>query len=77
MTELRTVQELCLDKVTLSPRFGVEQGFKADGSVKVRPIDDFTRSGCNAATRAPEKLRYESVDAFLATIRSARPVREI
>ncbi len=29
--------------MTCSPRFGIEQGVKADGSVKIRAVDDFTR----------------------------------
>ena len=50
----------------------VLSGVKADGSPKVRPIDDFTRSGCNAATGPAERLRYESLDLFLETIRQAK-----
>ena len=33
---------------------------KADGSAKLRPIDDFSRSGCNATVDAGEKLRIPS-----------------
>jgi len=40
-------------------------GLKPDGSVKIRPIDDLTRSGCNLATAPSEKLRYESLDLLL------------
>ena len=43
-----------LDCITVSPRFCVLQ-LKADGSTSYRPIDDFTRSGCNKATVAQEK----------------------
>ena len=46
-------------------------GVKADGSAKLRPVDDFTRSGCNPDTCASEKLRYDSGDTFLALLRSA------
>ena len=56
-------------QVTLSPRFAVVQGVKANGDPKVRPIDDLTRSGCNAATETTEKLSYESLDALLAVLR--------
>ena len=45
------------------------QGVKANGEPKVRPIDDLTRSGCNAATDTTEKLSYESLDALLAVLR--------
>jgi len=48
----------------------VVQGTKADGSTKVPPIDDFTKSGCNAATEIIEKLSYESLDALLAVLRA-------
>ena len=37
---------------------------------QVRPIDDLTRSGCNAATETTEKLSYESLDALLAVLRA-------
>ena len=53
----------------MSPRFAVVQGVKANGDPKVRPIDDLTRSGCNAATETTEKLSYESLDALLAVLR--------
>ena len=59
-----------LEQVTLSPRFAVVQGKKPDGTPKVRPIDDLTRSGCNAATETAEKLSYESLDALLAPLRA-------
>lgn len=45
-------------------------GRKPDGSVKVRPIDDMTRSGCNAATASGEKLRYENLDVFFRGMRA-------
>ena len=61
--------ELNLSAVTLSPRFCIEQGTKADGSVKLRAIDDLTRSGLNAITWATEKLQYEAFDAMLGCMR--------
>ena len=33
---------VCLDTVTLSPRFGVEQGTDDEGNPKIRTIDDFS-----------------------------------
>ena len=33
-----------LGDVLLVPRFGIEQGFKEDGSVKVRAVDNFSWS---------------------------------
>lgn len=35
---------------SVSPRFAVEQGVKPDGSRKIRPVHDFTASGCNKYT---------------------------
>lgn len=43
-----------------------------DGSIKLRAVDDFTRSGCNAATAPTEKLHYENLDYFVAALRAAR-----
>ena len=63
--------EVDLGAITLTPRFCIEQGTKADGTPKLRPVDDFSRSGCNAATFPGEKLVYESLDHFLAAIRMA------
>ena len=66
----RHAHEANLDQVTLSPRFAVIQGVKPDGSPKVRPVDDLTRSECNAATEVTEKLAYESLDELLASARA-------
>ena len=44
---------------------------KPDGSEKLRPIDDFSKSGCNEATHATEKLKYDACEVFLATLREA------
>ena len=60
--------EACKDKI-LSPRFAVEQGLKPDGSLKIRPIDDFTASGCNAHTIPAEKLKCDTLDLLLACMR--------
>ena len=70
MDRPRLSHEVDLEVVTLSPRFAVVQGKKDDGSTRVRPIDDFTKSGCNAATETTEKLSYESLDALLAVLRA-------
>ena len=39
-------------------------GVKSNGEPKLRAIDDFTRSEVNAHTRATEKLRCDTLDAF-------------
>ena len=55
----------------VTPRFSIEQGVRKDGSVKHRPIDDFTRSRCNSATIPTERLRYDSLDTFLGALQQA------
>ncbi len=53
----------------LSPRFGVEQGVREDGSKKVRPIDDYSASGVNACCQPCERTRHDGVDALYALTR--------
>ena len=53
----------------LMPRFPVSQP-KQDGSVKIRPVDDGTRAGINAATTPSEKLTVDGVDRVLAACRA-------
>jgi len=47
-------------------------GVRADGSPKLRAIDDFTRSRVNERTYPTEKLRYESIESLLALLRLCR-----
>jgi len=49
-------------------------GTKPDGSCKLRPIDDMSRSDCNLATAPSEKLEYESLDKFLKVIQATEKV---
>ncbi|CAK0846148.1 unnamed protein product, partial [Prorocentrum cordatum] len=56
------------ETIRLAPRFGVPQP-KPDGSTKVRPMDDFTRSGVNGARAPAEKLGVEGVDMLVALAR--------
>ena len=44
-------------------------GFKPDGSIKVRPIDDLSASKVNATTGVTEKLKYDSLDMFFELLR--------
>ena len=44
-------------------------GVRADGSVKVRPIDDMSASLINAATNATEKLAYDTLDHFFEMVK--------
>ena len=43
----------------------------ADGTTKLRPIDDFSRSGCNRATTVTEKLKYDSLDILIEALEQA------
>ena len=45
-------------------------GYKATGEPKLRAIDDFSRSGVNAATQPCERLRCDSLDQFFAVLQS-------
>ena len=58
------VSDLDLSKVLLAQRFGVEQGVKDDGSVKIRCIDDETRAGVNPCTQPSEKLKLDMIDSL-------------
>jgi len=60
-----------LDSVSISPRFGVEQGVREDGTTKVRAVDNFTESKCNACTAPTEKLKYDTLDAFFEVLKIA------
>ena len=61
----RPVEEVDLSSALLSERFVVEQ-LEEDGSVKQRMIGDFSRSGCNDAARACERLARDGVDVLFA-----------
>lgn len=69
MSRPRHLRESDLREYTLSPRFCLEQGLKADGSPKLRAIDDMSRSGVNACTFAAEKLKCDTLDCFFETLR--------
>ena len=72
-----------LEGAVLVPRFGVEQGLRPDGSIKVRracgaracarrgamrrqvrPVDDCSVAGINAATQPQESMGHNTVDAL-------------
>jgi len=57
------------ETIRLVPRFGVSQP-KPDGSLKVRPVDDFTRSRVNGACAPAEKLSVEGADQLVAVARA-------
>ena len=65
-TLLRVVSDTC----PLNLRFGVEQGInKLDGSVKIRPVDDFSASGVNSCCRPLERLSTEGLDRLFLVCR--------
>eukprot|EP00969_Alexandrium_andersonii_P308571 13639314-Alexandrium_andersonii.AAC.1 len=49
MTELQPLEDVALDRILLARRFGVAQGVRADGTTKVRAVDDESFNGVNAA----------------------------
>ena len=44
-------------------------GVKSNGELKLRAIDDFTRSSVNAHTRAGEKLKCDTLDAYFLLLK--------
>ena len=52
MTDPVELDALDPDSLGLAVRFGVEQGLREDGSVKIRAVDDETASGTNGCTEA-------------------------
>ena len=69
MTFPVAVSDLDLSKVLLAQRFGVEQGVKDDGSVKIRCIDDETRAGVNPCTQPSEKLKLDGIDSLFHVVK--------
>ena len=62
MSAPQTADSLDLKAVVLSKRFGLEQGTKSDGSVKIRAVDDCTRSDLNETITKTEKMVCDGVD---------------
>ena len=62
MTSPVLANKVDLSKVLLASRFSCEQGAKADGSGKLRAVDDETDCGLNGATNPSEKLTTEHID---------------
>ena len=48
------------------------RGVRENGDPKLRPIDDFSRSGCNSTVDIEEKLEYETLDNFVEALRLAK-----
>ena len=50
--------------------FCAVSGLKADGSEKIRAVDDMSVSGVNAATAATEKLHCDTLDTLVQTMQA-------
>ena len=64
MTEPVDLAQIDTAGAVLVPRFSVEQGIRADGTPKMRSIDDCSIAGLNGATAPGEKHRHDTVDAL-------------
>ena len=54
-------------QVLLAPRFGVEQGVKPDGSVKIRAVDNFSWSHSQGRKKRKRcEVKSESVNGHFA-----------
>ena len=60
------IHRVDLDSSTVSRRFSIEQGRNADGSVKIRSVDDETDCGTNTCVKPAEKLRCDGLDVIFA-----------
>ena len=62
MTYPQDVKDINLKGIVLSKRFGLEQGTKSDGSVKIRAVDDCTGSNLNSTVTKTERMICDGVD---------------
>ena len=69
MTAITSPSDIDLNNICISPRFGVDQGLKADGSQKVRCVDSCTESGVNPCTQATEHLMPDGLDVLFEVMR--------
>ena len=56
-------------KKCVTRRFGKDEGLKADGTPKIRCIDDYTASRVNAATAAQDRIVLQTLDNAVAMAR--------
>ena len=68
----RPISEADMHLANMSPRFCIEQGLKPDGTPKLRAVDDFSKSLVNECVVASEKLKYDTLDALLVTMRDMK-----
>ena len=69
MTAICRPHDVDLNSICISPRFGVDQGQKADGSRKIRCVDSCTESGVNPCTQATEHLVPDGLDSLFEIMR--------
>ena len=69
MTEAVPLRELDLENILLGRRFSREQGVRADGSLKLRAIDDKTADGTNDCAQQEGKLRMDGLDKLVEAVR--------
>ena len=64
MTRPKHISMVDIQKCLLARRFGVEQGVRANGDLKVRSCDDETANGSNDTAAATEKVAHDHIDAL-------------
>ena len=66
MSDPVAIDAVDLGSVRLVPRFGVEQGLKEDGSVKIRPVDHMSWSagGSLKRRRTKKEVKADSINGF-------------
>ena len=62
MSEPRKLTVNDMETFLLSRRFGINQGVRADGTTKIRSIDDMTASGVNECCQVVQDLGCDSID---------------
>ena len=77
MSVPQSIDDIDLGAHRLHPRFGVEQGTKDDGSLKIRAVDNLSWSGVsgrkrrklgasvNGHCRIPDALRHDHIDDLM------------
>ena len=58
----KEVGEVNLNQTLITKRFGIEQGIRKDGTIKIRAIDDASASGLNGCCKPTEKLFCNNLD---------------
>ena len=64
MTMPRKLKQSDIDEYSLSPRFILEQGVRANGKKKLRTIDDLTKSLVNSCTWQQLQMECDTLDDF-------------